>query len=356
MSTVETIEHESPWPPAVPVPVCDLLLARLHRELAPDQLGQVLPEGSAVATAPHWQRALHAPLADFLGRPSKLFRASICEWAWYAAGGTGEPPVELLLAVEALHAGSLIVDDIEDEALERRNDVALHLRYGIPCALNAGNWLYFWPARLIADVGLSPERELAAYTKLTETQHRSHLGQGLDVSVKVQDIRQVDMAQVAAAKSMLKTGALLGLSSYLGALAAGAGLDDCGTFARFGDQIGDVLQTLDDVGPIAGDGRSEKVREDLVNGAPTWVWAAAAERLDADRYDELVALAVGVQDGDIDHELLHGALRQLVPADFDEMIGRDLDHAVDTVRPVVRRTACLDALQDLFRRLRASYG
>ena len=354
--TVPERLDESPWPPDEPVPVRDLLLERLHAELAHDVLESVLPPAAATVAAAHWERAFAAPLADFLARPSKMFRASITEWAWYAAGGTGELPTQILLAVEALHAGSLIVDDIEDDGVERRGDVALHLRYGVPCALNAGNWLYFWPARLIKEVGLSAERELAALGRLTETQHRSHLGQGLDVSVKVQDVRQAEMAQVAAAKSALKTGALLGFGSYLGALTAGADLDDCETFGRFGDTIGDVLQTLDDVGPIARDGRSDKAREDLVNGAPTWVWAAVAERLDADDYDELVSLSVGVQAGEVEYESLHRRLQQLMPADFDDMIGRDLSHALETVRPAVQRTACLGALDDLFRRLRASYG
>ena len=198
--------------------------------------------------------------------------------------------------------------------------------------------------------------ELAALGKLTETQHRSHLGQGLDVSVKVQDVRQSEMAQVVAAKSELKTGALLGFGSFLGALAAGAELDECESFARFGDEIGDVLQTLDDVGPIARDGRSDKAREDLVNGAPTWVWAAVAEQLDAADYDELVGLSVGVQNGEIGYEALHRRLQQLMPVDFDDMIARDLTHALETVRPAVHCTPCLGAIDDLFRRLRASYG
>lgn len=356
MNNTPDRSEASPWPPAEPVPVRELLLERLRVELHDDTLHSLLPRADAAVAATHWERAFAAPLADFLARPSKMFRASITEWAWYAAGGEGDPPTEMLLAVEALHAGSLIVDDIEDEATERRGDVALHLRYGVPCALNAGNWLYFWPARLIKQVGLEPERELAALAQLTETQHRSHLGQGLDVSVKVQDVRQADMAHVAAAKSALKTGALLGLSSYLGALAAGADLDDCATFGRFGDQIGDVLQTLDDVGPIARDGRSDKAREDLVNGAPTWVWAAVAERLEPGDYHELVEMSVGVQSGAVGYELLHRRLQQLVPTDFEHIIDRELTHALETVRPAVRRPACLDALHDLFHRLKASYG
>jgi hypothetical protein len=51
--------------------------------------------------------------------------------------------------VEFIHAGSLVVEDIEDGSRIRRGRVALHVRYGMPVALNAGNWLYFWPFELL---------------------------------------------------------------------------------------------------------------------------------------------------------------------------------------------------------------
>lgn len=49
------------------------------------------------------------------------------------------------------------VDDIIKIALlnpvkdvtSNRGKPALHIRYGLPTALNAGNWLYLWPAQLI---------------------------------------------------------------------------------------------------------------------------------------------------------------------------------------------------------------
>src|SRR5688572_14795181 len=47
--------------------------------------------------------------------------------------------------VELIHTGSLVVDDIEDGSSTRRGRPALHVRYGLPLELNAGNWLYFWP-------------------------------------------------------------------------------------------------------------------------------------------------------------------------------------------------------------------
>ena len=342
--------------PGAPLRVRAHLLHRLRAELSPATLRAMLPDMDSALPRQYWQKALAAPLQDFLGRPSKMFRASMTEWAWNAAGGTGELPASFPLAVEALHAGSLIIDDIEDGATSRRGDTALHLRYGLAPALNAGNWLYFWPVRLLEEAGLPPERELAALKKLGATQHRSHLGQGLDVALKVQDIHQEDMAQVAASKTALKTGALMGLSAYFGALAAGATLRDCETFARFGEDLGNVLQMLDDAGSITSDARAEKAREDLVTGAPTWPWVWAAARLDTTAYRELVGLSHDVQAGRTDFSFLRQRLRHLIPADLEAQLEQHLARALDTVRPVVAHEACLAALHREFERLRNSYA
>jgi hypothetical protein len=61
------------------------------------------------------------------------------------------------LVVESLHAGSLIVDDIEDDSDLRRDAATLHRIYGVPVALNAGNWLYFWPQVLLSRIPLTDE-------------------------------------------------------------------------------------------------------------------------------------------------------------------------------------------------------
>ncbi len=356
MNATQPLLNESRRTPSAPLRVRAHLLHRLRAELSPAALRSQLPDQAAALPRHYWQKALGAPLQDFLDRPSKMFRASMTEWAWNAAGGAGTLHSVFPLAVEALHAGSLIIDDIEDGATERRGDTALHLRYGLAPALNAGNWLYFWPARLLEEAGLPPERELAALKKLGATQHRCHLGQGLDVALKVQDIHQGDMAQVAATKTTLKTGALMGLSAYFGALAAEAENGVCETFARFGEQLGNVLQMLDDAGSISSDDRFEKAREDLVTGAPTWAWAWAAGQLDGPAYKELVGLSHDVQAGRADVSFLRQRLRHLLPGDLDKQLDAQFQAALDLVRPAVAREACIGALGIEFERLRNSYA
>ena len=349
-------EKSAPSGPLAPARIRARLLHQLRLELEPYSLRRQGAGNGVALPRQYWQKALGTPLRDFLGRGSKMFRAHMAEWAWSAAGGEGELCIAIPLSVEALHAGSLIIDDIQDKASLRRGDVALHERYGLATALNAGNWLYFWPVRLLSEANFSPEQELAALRKLAETQHRCHLGQGLDVSLKVHDIHQQDMAGVVRSKTALKTGALMGLSAYLGAMGAGADPEAREAFARFGEGLGGILQMLDDAGSITSEDRSEKAREDLMQGTPTWPWVWAAERLEGAAYRELVNLSHDVQAGHVDFTFLRQRLRHVLPADLSVLLRGELDLALEAVRPAIVRPATVEAIHREFTRLEQSYA
>lgn len=331
------------------------LLHRLRETLGPDRLREELPDGSTPLARPYWQQALASPLHDFLGRGSKMIRARMTDWAWRAAGGEGALPMAFPLAVEALHAGSLVIDDIEDCAQVRRGDDALHMRYGLATALNAGNWLYFWPARLIGEAGLTPERELAALKQLNDTQYRCHLGQGLDVSLKIHDIDQADVGEVTESKTALKTGSLMGLTTYLGAVAADAPLEACEAFADFGGELGHVLQMLDDAGSILSDARGEKAKEDLMMGIATWPWAWTADRADRATYQELIGLSHDVQAGRVDYTFLRQRLRHMLEPGMDDIMSRRLDRALEKLDPVVRDARHVQAIRHEFEQMRRAY-
>ncbi len=133
-----------------------------------------------------WERALFGPAREFLTRPGKEIRSRLVETGWLLCGGApGAHPPELPWLVEILHAGSLIVDDIEDGSPERRGAPALHELVGLPLALNTGNWLYFWPLVLIERLGLPESRALALYRETSRVLVGCHQGQALDLSVRV---------------------------------------------------------------------------------------------------------------------------------------------------------------------------
>jgi geranylgeranyl pyrophosphate synthase len=221
----------------------------------------------------------------------------LVELGYRLAGGSGAVPRELPAIIESLHAGSLIVDDIEDDSEHRRNLPCLHRTIGLPLALNAGNFLYFWPQVLLSHCGLSAANRLRAHERLALCLMRCHQGQALDLAVRVDELAQADVPNVVRAIATLKTGGLLGLAMALGAIAADASNEQTDAIAAFGCAIGEGLQMFDDMSGIQNPRRRDKAHEDLEYARATFVWALLAEELEAPAYDQLRRELAPLRDG-----------------------------------------------------------
>lgn len=236
-----------------------------------------------------WQRSLLGPASDFLRRPGKQVRGRLCVTAFrLAGGGASGPPAELPALIEILHAGSLIVDDIEDGSRERRGEQALHVRHGVPLALNTGNWLYFVALDLVGHLPVPAEVRLALHRAVSATLLCCHQGQALDSSLSVGTVPAHQLAGVVAMTTHLKTASLMELAAVAGALAAGGEGPVVAALGGFGCELGVALQRLDDLGGL-GAARRHKGHEDLRLRRPTWPWAWLAEDGHA-RVGELLAL------------------------------------------------------------------
>ena len=234
-----------------------------------------------------WEDVLLAPVNDILSRPSKAFRARLVEAGARLVRGEGHVPEAALALVEILHAGSLIIDDIEDNSKIRRGKKAVHKAHGVPRSINAGNWMYFAAFAQIGALGLTPAAELEVYREATRTLLDCHRGQALDLGVRLGEVTRTEVPQVVAETSLLKTGALMGFSLALGARVAGGSDAQVGTAARIGRELGLALQQLDDLGNLSAKSEASKRYEDLREGRLTWPWAWAAESLDALEFGQL---------------------------------------------------------------------
>lgn len=254
----------------------------------------LLTGAQSSATAPCqtvWQGALYEPLREFLGRPSKNLRARLVQHGWRLGGGRGAAPPDLCLLPEILHSASLIVDDIQDGAHTRRGGGALHRLIGVEQALNAANWLYFWPYALLPALALPAARQHRCADLVTGALLDCHRGQALDLGVQVWALAPDVVQAVVAEQSRLKTGRLTALCTGLGAIAAGARADRVALLQQFGEQVGVALQMLDDLTAVLLPARHDKAGEDLRCGRPTWAWALAARECAPDHYQALTAHA-----------------------------------------------------------------
>lgn len=303
-----------------------------------------------------WDVSLVAPLREFFSRPGRELRGEMVLAAWQLGGQRGAPPGPLPLVVELLHAGSLIVDDIEDGSAYRRGAPALHVRFGLPRALNAGNFCYFWAEALLGRLDVPPSTELELRRVVSRTLVAAHAGQGLDLGVRVHDVAQRDLPEVVAATTHFKTGRLVQLAAELGAVAAGATPERISQLATFGADLGVGLQMLDDLSGLTVTARARKGHEDLVGGRATWPWAWAAERAQPREYAALVALSREVARGISRPEELADRLGPLTAEHGRACIRAHLDGAVARLTRAVGAGPVLAQVVRAVERLERSFG
>ena len=223
-----------------------------------------------------WEQTLLGPALSFARRPSKRFRARLTENFWFLFGGDPTKiPTELPNLIELIHAGSLIVDDIQDGSQTRRGEPSLHNIIGTGPAINTGNWLYFLGLSLIPQLRLSPAVTARAFQEVTSVMLRCHQGQALDLGVRVFELPRSQITTTVAEITSLKSGALAELCGVLPGLATGAQDTKLGAARDFCRHLGVGLQMLDDIGSIRS--RRDKGLEDLQLARPTWAWAWLAE-------------------------------------------------------------------------------
>ncbi|MEU6773610.1 polyprenyl synthetase family protein [Streptomyces sp. NPDC046759] len=168
-----------------------------------------------------------------------------------AAGADGRAGVPAAVAVELVHAFSLLHDDIMDGDATRRRRPAVWKAYGTGPAVLAGDALFALAVETLAAAprGAGAVRLLsAALTDLVR-------GQADDLLFATRPYTGPERVTPEEYRSMAdgKTGALLGCAAALGALLGGAPDSTVGTLDRAGRRLGVAFQLVDDVLGIWGD-------------------------------------------------------------------------------------------------------
>jgi geranylgeranyl pyrophosphate synthase len=250
--------------------------------------------------------ALLDPLAESTSTRGKRIRGQLVTLSYRLVSDT---PASFLAAkqcgwcadaVELIHAGSLVIDDVEDGSSVRRGRPALHVQFGVPIAVNAGNWLYFWPFELLRQTELPVDKIFYVYEHCHRTLLRAHFGQAVDLGARVDSLPQRRVAAVCLASMKLKTGALMGFATILGGAIAGASEGVLSILDEFGRELGVSLQMFDDLGNLIGKCEPVKRYEDLRLSRPSWVWACAADSSTSRAYRQFCTAVRSLPDA---HEL-----------------------------------------------------
>jgi farnesyl diphosphate synthase len=193
-----------------------------------------------------------------------------------SAAMLGVPPdqaVSAAAAVEALHAYSLVHDDLpcmDDDDL-RRGQPTVHVTWDEATAVLAGDALQTLAFELLTDPALgTAERRLALVASLARASGAEGmvLGQALDIAAETA-ATPLTLAQITRLQAG-KTGALIRWSAEAGAVIAG---QDPGPLGRYATALGLAFQIADDILDVEGDAgkAGKRLRKDEGAGKATFV-------------------------------------------------------------------------------------
>lgn len=301
-----------------------------------------------------WSKGLQLAPDLYPGVGGKRFRAVLLQRAYEFAGGERKAPEAIIDAVELLHAGSLVIDDFEDNSQARRKQPALHRVIGAGRAVNAGNWMYFRALELAGATHVDPAKSLALLKKFTEVARQCHEGQAIDLSTRVDEVTPRQAQATALAISRWKTGRLVSLAAWCGGQAASGKPDVLRALASFGCHVGICLQMKNDLDEIRDFINGAERCDDLRNKRVTWPWAwtasATSERIFSDLQKRL-------KQADQDPATLRGLAHELMNLTLEQAtraIHARLDRAVKRVAAATNEGHRVQLLADVTDSLRVT--
>ena len=230
------------------------------------------------------QARLDAALAPFTDQPvihamryaatgGKRLRAFLVLESARLHGIAPVQSVAAAAAVEALHAYSLIHDDLpamDDDDL-RRGLPTVHVKWDEATAILAGDALQTLAFGLLTDPALgSADMRLSLVAGLARASGAEGmvLGQALDIAAETASI-PLNLAQITRLQAG-KTGALISWSAEAGAVLAGA---DPAPLRAYATALGLAFQIADDILDVTGDAAltGKRVGKDAQAGKATFV-------------------------------------------------------------------------------------
>lgn len=210
----------------------------------------------------------------FLAAGGKRWRPTLTAAVFQMLGGEVGKMRPVAVGIECFHKASLIHDDIEDDDDERYHSPTIHKRFGIPAAINAGDWLIGEGYRQIATSSFAPEIRDALVRVAAAGHCALSLGQGEDI-VRARDALALSEKNVLYIYER-KTAAAFEVALLSGARAAAAGEDLCARLSAFSRAIGTAYQIQDDI----DDFRSGANAADMLAFRPTLYLAEACASRD----------------------------------------------------------------------------
>ena len=220
----------------------------------------------------------------------KRMRPLLILLAHEVAGGLDrEQVMPLALAFELIHTATLVHDDINDKAKQRRGVPTIHERSGSERAMIAGDWLFVQGFALGGRYDATIVEIMAECCARIASSELQQLARVNDLATTPEDYYSIVRG---------KTARPFAAGCQAAALVAGLNPEEAMQLGEFGMELGLAFQIVDDLLDILGDERMGKPRgADVIEGKMTLPLIHALTLLHGDSRSRLSEVIVGFHDG-----------------------------------------------------------
>jgi geranylgeranyl pyrophosphate synthase len=244
---------------------------------------------------------LHDAMAYALGSDiedpalrGKRIRPALCLLTAEALGATAARAMPFALAIELMHNFALVHDDIQDGDVMRRGRASAWVKFGVPHAINIGDYLLVHATRVLTDWpvdeakgGLDAATRLRLVKLIGSALDHTHIGQALEINYRgTKHFSEEEYLRIVREK----TGHYLAAPIQGGAIVAGTPddvLEHIGAMAQF---LGPMFQIIDDIIDLTDGKGREAIGSDLREGKRSFLVAHVCERGTAAERERLLAI------------------------------------------------------------------
>ena len=237
-------------------------------------------------------KALRDSSVHLISAGGKKIRPSLAVLSCQAVGGKSEYALKTAAAIELIHTFSLIHDDIMDKDDMRRGEPSVHVLWGEPMAILAGDTLF------------SKAFETVIRTKIDDTSYKrvnEALAVVVDSCIKICEGQACDMSfeekfDVKESEYMnmiyKKTAALIAAATKAGAIMGGGNPEQVEALSEYGRLIGLSFQIQDDYLDVVSDEESlgKPVGSDIVEGKMTLMVVKALAEASPEDKETLITI------------------------------------------------------------------
>ena len=278
----------------------------------------------------------------------KRLRATLPWLVGKAVGNSHSGLLDVGAAIEIVHNFTLVHDDIMDDDDTRRGLNAVHIEYGLPTAINAGDaMLAIAFERLVGAKGLAHRDVGAMVNRLAWMVRRVSEGQQLDIEFEDRiAVSESDYFEMIEGK----TAVMFLTCAEVGARMSGADAETIQCMADWGLAVGLCFQLMDDLIDVLSDSDTlgKPAGSDLAQGKRTLMVIHALSQPDSPELNNLKAvLGKGESATQAEIDLGLAALKSIGSVDYARMKAEEYHKKAHSCLDRLRDSPALLALREL---------